>query len=127
MVIAWPGPRASTSPSAASRSSATGRRRRSWTTPPAPRVPPRRASRNGRHLYLLVADGHSPASTGLTLAGLAALLRQVGAENAMDLDGGGSTTLVLRGPGEPVASVRNFPPGGVERAVANGIGVFVRP
>jgi Phosphodiester glycosidase len=85
------------------------------------------ASRNGRHLYLLVADGHSAASNGLTLTGLASLLRHVGAENAMDLDGGGSTTLVLRGPGEPVASVRNFPPRGVERPVANGIGVFVRP
>jgi hypothetical protein len=84
-------------------------------------------SRNGRHLYLLVADGHSPASTGQTLAGLAVLLRQVGADDGMDLDGGGSTTLVLRGPGEPVVSVRNFPSGGTERAVANGIGVFVRP
>jgi hypothetical protein len=83
-------------------------------------------SRNGRRLYLLVADGNSPASTGLTLAGLATLLRQVGAADAMDLDGGGSTTLVLRGPGEPVVSVRNFPPGGTERAVANGIGVFLR-
>jgi hypothetical protein len=84
-------------------------------------------SRDGRRLYLLVADGHSAASTGLTLAGLAALLRRLGADDAMDLDGGGSSTLVLRGPGEPVVSVRNFPPGGVERAVANGIGVFVRP
>jgi exopolysaccharide biosynthesis protein len=83
-------------------------------------------SRNGRRLYLVVADGHSPASTGLTLAGLAALLRQVGADDAMDLDGGGSSTFALRGPGEPVVSVRNFPPGGNERAVANGIGVFVR-
>ncbi|MDN3355099.1 phosphodiester glycosidase family protein [Actinomadura sp. DC4] len=83
-------------------------------------------SRNGRHLYLVVADASSPASTGLTLAGLAALLREMGADDAMDLDGGGSTTLVLRGPGEPVASVRNFPPNGVERPVANGIGVFAQ-
>ena len=83
-------------------------------------------SRNGRRLYLVVADSKAPASTGLTLAGTAALLRQVGADDAMNLDGGGSTTLVLRGPGEPVASVRNAPSGGTERAVANGIGVFVR-
>jgi Phosphodiester glycosidase len=83
-------------------------------------------SRDGRRLYLLVVDGHSAASTGISLAGLAGLLRLVGAEDAMNLDGGGSSTLVLRGPGEPVASVRNFPPHGVERAVANGVGVFVR-
>jgi len=84
-------------------------------------------SRNGRRLYLVVADGNSVASTGLTLAGLSALLRQVGADDAMDLDGGGSSTFALRGPGERAVSVRNLPSGGKERAVANGIGIFVRP
>jgi hypothetical protein len=83
-------------------------------------------SRNGRHLYLVVADGHSARSSGLTLAGLAALLRRAGAHDAMNLDGGGSSTFVLRRPGEPAASVRNVPSAGAERAVANGIGIFVR-
>lgn len=83
-------------------------------------------SRGGRRLYLVVVDGHSAASAGAGLAELAGLLHRLGAEDAMNLDGGRSSTLVLRGPGEPVASVRNFPPHGVERAVANGVGVFVR-
>jgi hypothetical protein len=83
-------------------------------------------SRNGRHLYLVVADGHTAHSTGLTLAGLSVLLRRVGAHDAMNLDGGGSSTLALRAPGEPVSSVRNVPSAGAERAVANGIGVFIR-
>jgi hypothetical protein len=83
-------------------------------------------SANGRHLYLVVVDGRSPAGGGATLADLAHLLRRAGARDAMDLDGGGSSTLVLRTPGEPAVSVRNAPSGGAERAVANGIGVFVR-
>jgi Phosphodiester glycosidase len=83
-------------------------------------------SRGGRHLYLVVVNGRSAVSTGLTLAGLSTLLRRVGADDAMNLDGGGSSTFALRAPGEPVVSVRNLPSGGRERAVANGIGVFVR-
>ncbi|MGI5230953.1 phosphodiester glycosidase family protein [Actinoallomurus sp. CA-142502] len=83
-------------------------------------------SANGRHLYLVVVDGRSPAGHGATLAELALLLRRAGAHDAMDLDGGGSSTLVLRTPGEPVVSVRNSPSRGAERAVANGVGVFVR-
>jgi Phosphodiester glycosidase len=83
-------------------------------------------SRGGRHLYLVVVNGRSAVSAGLTLAGLSTLLHRIGADDAMNLDGGGSSTLALRLPGEPVASVRNLPSGGRERAVANGIGVFVR-
>jgi hypothetical protein len=83
-------------------------------------------SRNGRHLYLVVAESHSARSTGLTLAGLSLLLRRAGAHDAMNLDGGGSSTFALRVPGEPVVSLRNAPSAGAERPVANGIGVFVR-
>jgi hypothetical protein len=84
-------------------------------------------SRNGRHLYLVVVDGRSVLSTGMTLGDLAALLGEVGADDAMNLDGGGSSTFALRAPGEPAVTVRNTPSDGSERAVANGIGVFVRP
>jgi exopolysaccharide biosynthesis protein len=45
----------------------------------------------------------------------------------MNLDGGGSSTFAMRVPGESAVSVRNLPSAGAERAVANGIGVFVRP
>jgi hypothetical protein len=84
-------------------------------------------SANGRHLYLVVVDGRSAVSRGLTLAELSVLLHRAGAREAIDLDGGGSSTFVLRAPGEPVVSVRNVPSSGAERAVANGVGVFVRP
>jgi hypothetical protein len=84
-------------------------------------------SRSGRHLYLVVVDGRSVLSTGMTLSELSALLGEVGADDAMNLDGGGSSTFALRAPGEPAVTVRNTPSDGSERAVANGIGVFVRP
>lgn len=91
---------------------------------------PRTAAGIGRHghrLLLLVVDGRSSVSAGMGLPDLAALLRKLGADDALSLDGGGSTTLVAREPGQPVPTVRNVPSDGSERPVANGIGVFVRP
>lgn len=49
-----------------------------------------------------------------------------GAASAVNLDGGGSSTLVARRSGEPAVTVRNHPSGGAERPVPNGIGVFSR-
>lgn len=80
--------------------------------------------RSGRRMYLLVVDGHTTDSRGLTLSELAALLRRVGADDAIDLDGGGSSTFAVRTPGKPGATVRNTPSDHRERPVANGIGIF---
>lgn len=48
-------------------------------------------------LLLAVFDGRSPASAGVTLREAAALLRDLGATDAINLDGGGSTTMVVNG------------------------------
>jgi hypothetical protein len=49
-------------------------------------------------LILAVIDGRQPYhSLGVTLPELAAFLRALGATDAVNLDGGGSTTLVVRG------------------------------
>ncbi|WP_396451775.1 phosphodiester glycosidase family protein, partial [Actinomadura sp.] len=90
---------------------------------PAPRTAAG-VSRGGRHLFLVVVDGRSERSGGLTLAELADLLDELGADDAVNLDGGGSSTLVTRDPGAASVTVRNTPADGGERAVANGIGVF---
>ncbi|WP_433463641.1 phosphodiester glycosidase family protein [Spirillospora sp. CA-128828] len=90
---------------------------------PAPRTAAG-VSRDGRHLFLVVADGRSLQSGGLTVAEVASLLGKVGADDGVNLDGGGSSALVTRGSGETSATVRNTPSGGTERAVANGLGVF---
>jgi hypothetical protein len=84
-------------------------------------------SRNGRRMYLVVVDGRLANSAGMTVAELSGLLTAVGADDGMNMDGGGSSTFAVRGPGEPYATVRNTPSDGLERAVANGIGIFACP
>jgi hypothetical protein len=52
--------------------------------------------KDGNWLFL-VADGRQMASTGLTIPETAELFRQLGAVEAMNLDGGSSTQLVING------------------------------
>ena len=54
-------------------------------------------SRDGATLFLLVVDGRSATSVGMTLVELAALMQRVGAWQALNFDGGGSTTMVIDG------------------------------
>lgn len=48
-------------------------------------------------LILMVVDGRQPESRGVSLDELARLMREVGAVDALNLDGGGSSTLVVGG------------------------------
>jgi len=85
-------------------------------------------SRDGRYLILMVIDGrNSEYSIGATLAEAAAWMRDLGAWTAMNLDGGGSSTLVLKDPETGEWITVNEPSGpparGQERAVANHIGI----
>lgn len=81
-------------------------------------------SRGGRHMWLLTLDGRQSDSVGATLAELASLLREMGVEDAVNLDGGGSSTLVYREPGAAEVTVVNDPSDEWLRLVPNGIGVF---
>ena len=49
------------------------------------------------HLIMLTADGREGASIGLTLMELASLMKELGCVNAMNLDGGGSTVMYIKG------------------------------
>lgn len=69
----------------------------------------------GGLLYLLVSDGRSWRASGHTLAGLAGVLRELGATEAVNFDGGGSSTFVLDG------RVINSPSDGSERAVYSAL------
>jgi hypothetical protein len=72
-------------------------------------------SRDGRTLWLLAVDGRSTTSVGMTLVELAERMRALGAWDALNFDGGGSTAMVVNqrlvtvpsdGTGErPVANV----------------------
>ncbi len=76
-------------------------------------------------LALVVVDGRRPAtSIGVNRAELTALLRALGATDAMLFDSGGSATLVARALGDPQAGVVSEPSDGVERPVADGLFVY---
>jgi exopolysaccharide biosynthesis protein/predicted phosphodiesterase len=76
-----------------------------------------------RHLLLYVADGGSSRSRGLTSAELADRLAELGATDAVMLDGGGSSQLVARKPGDASVSVSNVPSDGGQRAVPDAVGL----
>ncbi|TQL00703.1 uncharacterized protein DUF2233 [Streptomyces puniciscabiei] len=78
----------------------------------------------GRQLLILALDGAAAYRTGMTVAEEADTMRSLGASDAFNLDGGGSTELVTRDEGASAVTVRNHPSTGAERPVANGIGVF---
>jgi len=78
-------------------------------------------SRDSSTVYLLVVDGRTQKSVGMTLVELAALMRRVGAWQAMNFDGGGSSTMVVEG------RVVNLPSDATgEREVGNALLVVRR-
>jgi len=88
------------------------------------------ASRDGRYLILMVIDGRQPGfSEGATTAETAEWISKLGAWNALNLDGGGSSALVVQGMnGLPrVLNRPSGPPPGTERRVGNHLGVFAKP
>lgn len=72
----------------------------------------------GGRVILVVADGRSSVSAGLTMWQLAQEMARLGAVTAMSLDGGGSSTMAFNG------RVLNRPSDGWPRSVANGLFVF---
>ncbi|GHH51438.1 phosphodiester glycosidase family protein [Streptomyces candidus] len=78
-------------------------------------------SRDGSMMQLMTVDGRQAASAGATLTKLGLLMKEAGAYNALNLDGGGSSTLVALAPGSDRLRVENSPSDGRERAVPNGI------
>jgi len=54
-------------------------------------------SADGHHVILLLAEGRRDGVPGLSLAETAAHLLQLGAHEALNLDGGGSSSLLIRG------------------------------
>lgn len=72
-------------------------------------------------LLLVVAEGATVTERcGMTLDDLASVMIKLGARDAMNLDGGGSSTFVADG------RIRNAPSDGIARLVSNALVVFVR-
>lgn len=76
---------------------------------------------DGRSILMLVVDGRQEHSRGLTMRELAELMLDLGAEDALNLDGGGSSTLVARRPLTGRLRVWNSPSDGHQRRIPNGL------
>ncbi|MGP8237469.1 MAG: phosphodiester glycosidase family protein [Limisphaerales bacterium] len=83
--------------------------------------------RTGTRLTLMVVDGRQPRlSIGMTLRELSMEMIRLGCYNAINLDGGGSSTMVYRDPNTHFLKVVNSPSDTRERAVADVLGITVR-
>ncbi|MGB9625125.1 MAG: phosphodiester glycosidase family protein, partial [Phycisphaerae bacterium] len=68
------------------------------------------------YIYFVVCDGRTTSSVGMTMVEIGNFcVNYLGATEGVNLDGGGSSTMVVNG------VVKNHPSDGSERAVANGM------
>lgn len=75
-------------------------------------------------VYLMVVDGRQPGySIGMQLGELSEIMWAFGVSEALNLDGGGSSTLVLRDGTAQAFKLGNQLVDNAERAVANGLAV----
>ena len=87
-----------------------------------PRHPRTAVGYNERHIYFVAVDGRQrELSAGVSFVELTSLLIQIGCTEAMNLDGGGSTTFWLNG------KVMNSPSDKRERSIANALVMVQRP
>lgn len=84
-------------------------------------------SADGRTMFMVAIDGKQTDSRGMDLNELGDLMKGLGAANALNMDGGGSTTMAARLPGEATTGLISSPSDGSERQVANGLGLFAAP
>jgi exopolysaccharide biosynthesis protein len=81
---------------------------------------------HGNTLILIVVDGRKKGvAIGMSLTELAELFVARGAEEAINLDGGGSSVLAIRDPKTHQMVILNQPSDGRERPVANALGISV--
>ena len=80
----------------------------------------------GNKLIILVVDGRKPGvAVGMSYDELAAEMLRLGCQNALNLDGGGSSVLAVRDAASGEMKILNVPTDGRERAVVNVLGITV--
>lgn len=78
---------------------------------------------DNKTVYLAVIDGRTNASGGMSMTETAEFMRYIGAYNAVNLDGGGSSTFVAKNKLTSSQDVMNAPSGGGERRVSSVLAV----
>ncbi len=81
-------------------------------------------NKENTELMLVTIDGRGSSFKGVTQEMFGAILRDLGAYNAMNLDGGGSTTMAIKPVGDETSQVVNKPSDNSERSVVNAVGVL---
>jgi hypothetical protein len=81
-------------------------------------------SDGGRTMWLVATASREAGVPGLDLPELAAFARGLGVRDAVNLDDGGSTTIVVRQRGHTGLTLLNRPADHRQRRVANGVGLF---
>lgn len=75
--------------------------------------------KSGQNVFFVTVDGRQPGySNGMNLTEFAQYLVSIGAYRALNMDGGGSTAMGVRFPGDSVVKLANLPSDGFERSVA---------
>lgn len=82
------------------------------------------STKDGNMLFLVTVDGRQNSSIGMSQLEIAQFMLGLGAYNALNLDGGGSTTMAVRTTGTNELKVVNSPSDNTPRIVSNAIGVF---
>lgn len=71
-------------------------------------------------IYFMVADGRDPGySMGMNYSEMGIVMETLGVKDAVNLDGGGSSEIVVKNPGTKQYEVRNKPSDKAERPVSN--------
>lgn len=78
---------------------------------------------DNKTVYLAVIDGRSSVSGGMSMTETAEFMRYIGAYNAVNLDGGGSSTFVAKNKLTSSQRVMNTPSDGGERRVSSVLAV----
>ncbi|QDP41483.1 phosphodiester glycosidase family protein [Radiobacillus deserti] len=84
----------------------------------APRTAVAIDSTRNRVFFVTVDGRQAGYSNGMNLTEFAKYLVSLGADRALNLDGGGSTTMGVRYPGEKLLELANSPSDGVQRSVS---------
>lgn len=81
-------------------------------------------TRDKSQLMLVTLDGRHTSYKGMSQEAFSKILIELGAYEALNLDGGGSTTMVVNPIGDHKPTIVNNPSDGGERLVINGLGIF---
>lgn len=81
-------------------------------------------NKDGTEVILVTIDGRDSSFKGVSQEMFGAILKDLGAYNGLNLDGGGSTAMAIKPIGAQKATIVNKPSEGSERLVVNGVGVF---